>query len=108
MVLEDALTQVIRDAVREAVRELAPAFTPQPAAPVDELLTIAEAAVLAKVSAPTIQKWLRAKKLTRYGTGRNTRLSRSELLRALATDGAAQPAAPVEDQALAILRKGRR
>ena len=114
MVLEDALTQVIREAVRvairEEIREVAPALNPRTPAAADELLTIAEAAVHAKLSAPTIQKWLRAGKLTRYGKGRNTRVSRAELLRALASDGsaAAKPEVAVDDQAMEILRKGRR
>ncbi|WAM28502.1 helix-turn-helix domain-containing protein [Myxococcus sp. NMCA1] len=59
----------------------------------DELLSPAEAAVVAGYSVSSIQGWLREGKLTRYGTPRRTRVSRRELL-ALLTK---QPEAPLSD-----------
>jgi excisionase family DNA binding protein len=82
MVLEDALRQVIREEVRAAVRE-AVVVTGPGSARVEEFVSIAEAAVLARKSPSTIRNWIQQGKLRSYGEGREIAL-RSEDVRAVA------------------------
>lgn len=77
----EGLRRIIREELRGAPMQ-------------DELLSPAEAAVVAGYSVSSIQGWLRAGKLTRYGTPRRTRVSRRELL-ALLTK---QQEAPLSDE----------
>lgn len=86
-------TDVLRDLVREVVREVLAEQRPAP----DDLLTVAEAASIAKVRPAAIRAWIAEGKLVagRIGT-RRFRIKRSDL------DAALQPTraepAPVSPQ----------
>lgn len=75
--IEDALQSIAADvkALRDEVRQLRERQSGS-----DELLTIQEAAVVAKVGMRTISRWLSTGALKRYGKGRASRVKRSELL----------------------------
>lgn len=51
-----------------------------------ELLTVEEAAVMARRSVPTIWRWARTGRLTTYAVAGRTRVRRADLLRALAPE----------------------
>jgi excisionase family DNA binding protein len=48
-----------------------------------ELMTVAEAAVYAKVSQPTIRRWIRCEGLVAYGGPKRIRIDRVDLLKFL-------------------------
>jgi excisionase family DNA binding protein len=53
----------------------------------DELLPIARAAEIAHVSAATVSRWIRAGGLAATGTGKSTRVARSDLVAFLQRGG---------------------
>lgn len=74
------VVQVIRDEVRRAVAD---------ATKNDEYLSPETAAKLADVTPATIRRWVRERKLTRYGEGKRVvRISRVELESRLKAGGA--------------------
>lgn len=79
MSFDEALKAIVRAAVREAMSELR--FDPP--APVDELLTLREAAALGKISRSKLRTMLRDGRIPKRGDGRSVRVRRDELLRAL-------------------------
>lgn len=66
--------------------------------PSSPYLTLAEAAAYARCSKRTVQRWLEAKKLNRYGHGRTVLIHRRELELLLAA-GPRDSAAPVQVEA---------
>lgn len=64
-----------------------------------ELLTLVEAATLARNGGATIQMWLKQGRLTRYGTPRRILISRRELMNALRQEPAELSDAAIEAQA---------
>jgi excisionase family DNA binding protein len=89
---EDALNglrQFIADVVRAELGK-----TPKPAN--DEYLSTAEAAQIARVTTGTVRRWVRARQLTKHGTGARVRIRRDELERYLAGEAVAGP----EDRAM--------
>jgi excisionase family DNA binding protein len=79
------MSDQFRDLVESIVRDVL-AQQGRPAN--DELLTTAEAAKQAKVTAATVRRWVRTKKLPRHGPGQ-VRVRRDELERFLMTGKAA-------------------
>jgi excisionase family DNA binding protein len=69
----DAFEDLVRRIVREELAALAPA------APASEYLTPAEAAEIARVSSPTIRRWVTEGRLPGHGTDRALRIRRAEL-----------------------------
>lgn len=80
--LEEWLRRIIREEMRAALREEAhPALRGVVDAPLAELLTLREAAAIAKKSERTISEWMRKGRLHRYGApDGHPRVSRRELL----------------------------
>lgn len=74
----------------------------------EEVLTLAEAAVMGKCSTGTIRNRIKSGVLENVGEGRNVRIRKSAMLAYLARPAQRQPAkAAIEDRADAIL-KGKR
>jgi|SRR4051812_45874207 DNA-directed RNA polymerase specialized sigma24 family protein len=74
MSLEELIERSVERAVERALRRM----REEPAVPA-ELLTISEAAQLAKVEPSTIRAWMK-RGLTKYGTARSPRVRRDQLL----------------------------
>jgi len=75
------LTVTLTDAQLEAIAvRLAELLADRPSAPAPELLTVAQAAELAGVSAKTVRNWLSAGRLARHGKPHAPRVARAELL----------------------------
>ncbi|MFP2960257.1 hypothetical protein ACLEPN_21145 [Myxococcus sp. 1LA] len=71
-----------------------------------DLLTLVEAATLARNGGTTIQLWLKQGRLTRYGTPRRLLISRRELMDALRHEPAELSDAAIEAQAAQYARGG--
>lgn len=85
--IRELVHKVARDEVRQALTE---ALKP------DELITPAQAAKQVNVSAGTVRRWVKQKKLRRHGEGtRIVRVSRNELERLMRT-GVAGEMSPEE------------
>ncbi|AEI65549.1 hypothetical protein [Corallococcus macrosporus] len=71
-----------------------------------DLLTLAEAATLARNGGATIQLWLRRGVLTRYGTTRRILVSRRQLMDVLRQEPTELSDAAIEAQAAQYARGG--
>ena len=80
------MSDQFRDLVESIVIDVLSRVHTRPAN--DELLTTNEAATIAKVTAATVRRWVRGKKLPRHGPGQ-VRVRRDELERYIATGKAA-------------------
>jgi excisionase family DNA binding protein len=80
----EGLRTFIADVVRAELKLHAPA----PAN--DEYISTADAARIARVTTGTIRRWVRARQLTKHGTGR-VRIRREELERYLSGEAEASP-----------------
>jgi excisionase family DNA binding protein len=69
--LRSLIADVVRDEVRRALADHAPATA--------DLLTVAEAADAARVSAATVRRWIRTGQLAAQGDGRRLRVRRRDL-----------------------------
>ncbi len=94
--IEDELRRIVREEVTAAVRVLVPATRAQR---IDNRLSVADAAKIAKVSPATVRGWLRAGHLTTNWAGRQQRIDPAELER-LMKEG---PRSQVEDKTPAEL-----
>lgn len=56
---------------------------PGPAMPALELLTVREAALIAKASQATIRRWIRTKKLQAFNSDHRVRINKQELIKFL-------------------------
>lgn len=74
--LDGALRSLIQDIVRQEVAKVLRGAEPQ-----GEYLSTADAARLAAVTQGTVRRWIRARRLTAFGAGREIRVSRAELER---------------------------
>lgn len=111
MSFDEVLRQIVREEVRSALRDASPTPSLSVSAG-EELITIGEAAALVKLSPAFIRRWRDEGKLTPYGTGRSSRVSKPEVLQvlrqsALDARGATLSDAEIDAKADAILR-GRR
>ena len=96
----DALALLREDiaGLREAVEEVRSLLT-QRSGTQAELLTVAEAAALARVTSRTIHDWISKRRLTRYRAGRHVRVKRAELIALLtAPDGEIDNVASIADR----------
>lgn len=100
MNLDETLRTIVREEIRAALREVGGV---QPAA--TELLTITQAAEVANVHRATVQRWLKAGQLQRRGSGRLTRVARSDVMEVLARGQVEAKPATAHDVARLIMRK---
>lgn len=56
---------------------------PNPAMPALELLTVREAALIAKSSHATVRRWIRTKKLQAFNSDHRVRINKQELIKFL-------------------------
>jgi excisionase family DNA binding protein len=103
MSLETELRGMLRDVVREVVRE--ELGNSRPTALQEELLTYEQVEQRFSISPRTLSRWVKEKKLKRYGKGKLTRV-RAEDVKACLDQGnapAAQPVADVKTKVTSIL-----
>lgn len=84
----DAL-EGLRLFIADVVRSELKSFSTKPAN--DAYLSTAEAAHIARVTTGTIRRWVRARQLTKHGTGSRVRIRRDELERYLSGEAEASP-----------------
>lgn len=90
-IIEEAVERVLERKLPEIVSALRPA---EPSGPItaERLITVAEAAAVARVKEATVRGWVRRGRLQRCGTGRYLRIKEQQLRDLLSGD--VQPAAP--------------
>ena len=102
MTFEDTIRQIVREEIRAAIGESSGRGTSSG----DDLITIEEAAVIARRTAATIRGWQDSGKLKRHGQGRHRLVSRAQLRQVL--EGKTDEQVDEEAVALRILEGGRR
>jgi excisionase family DNA binding protein len=91
--LDELVRRLVREEVARQLAELRPAQAP----PV--LLTVAEAAALARVAAGSVRRWIREGRLPATGSGRLLRIAVVDLERLLACGRRRDPGSSAEDRA---------
>lgn len=105
----DLLLRLVSDAVRAVVREEMAGLqdkiaTLQPAAPVNKLMTVGEAATYAGVTEATIREWIKAGRLPAARAGNRWRIRPGDLEGVMVAPLPGTTEAEVDQRAGAIIR----
>ncbi|MEL6545455.1 MAG: hypothetical protein AAFQ82_12565 [Myxococcota bacterium] len=94
MSFEDAIRAIVREELAELRSEILEAISATPAPSPDDLLPAKAAGERVGLSATTVFRYARAKRINRYGRGRGARFSVKELRDAMQKEAANEESAP--------------